>query len=693
MYRKAIVLITFLTIATLPQQVNAAPLPISESSNLWHRFQTGRFVVCLAENEGRVSAGKIAQKSGNDVFVSYRDQYRKFKSLLGQNHRKTMKLRSRMTAGKRLCLSEATGEEVPLLVGPDSHQFSALNLPTHEVLLYGANFDSETRIYSVSANGSYLKKPQRLTAETLSPELIQLSFTEPFTNTHRLIAWRKSGSQMFTSTEPLEIAFQAASDTAGECGDAVINAGETCDQNTEVCAVDGGYAGARMCNTGCDGFLSCETDERCGDNEVNGLEICDGTTRSCTTENSQAGEQNCNSSCSGYDECVATTPVEEPFAWYPSLDLAKIPWHTSAGSWGPQVPLETPGAPVTTRSVTVNSVSEFNSEAQVAGTQITIATGWDQSEFASIRASDVDVILPAGVTIGMIQLGAYPYTTPVSRVRIRGSSPGEHSGGLMGQFRDFALATDIIIDGIDINGASSFSGAETNQGLRVSSTRIAILNSRVIAAGFTWLGNGRHVVIANSNFFHGAASRASVGFAEGWGFRNSAGPVTIVDTRIEGTRYHNLRVHSQGNSAELIYITGSTFVANAESRTAWFWNNLGNGPWNGQGAILEDSDIYSYSAPGCAFAQEISVINDEYSRVRNNRFYSSGQSNFTQDYLDSAAAAGAGSPGDHDWSEGNSFLSFTSLPAWAGPGDPRDVPLPGGLTLISGESPCTSFGY
>ena len=374
----------------------------------------------------------------------------------------------------------------------------------------------------------------------------------------------------------------------------------------------------------------------------------------------------------------APAPTAGSYPHYPALNLNSIPWHTAAGGWGPQVRLEAPALPVTTRSVTVNNRTEFNAAASIAGTRITIATGWPGNTLATINANDLDIIIPPGVSIGGIEFGLWPRDYTISRVRIRGTTPGTHSGGRMGQYRDYARVSDVIIDGIDLNGDSSWTGTEGLISFRANGTRMAVLNSRVISSDATWLGDARHVVIANSNFYHGASTREQNGFPGGYGFRNSAGPVTIIDSRIQGTRYHNIRVHSSGNSGELLYVGRSTIVAMAEGRTAWMWNlsNIYDNLGMGQGAIMEGNSIYTYAAASCGLGTNLSSENVTWSRVANNRFYGGGIAVFN-----GVTANGGGT-------EGNMFAALGSFPAWAGPGDPRQVPQPNGLPVITGEGQC-----
>ncbi len=393
------------------------------------------------------------------------------------------------------------------------------------------------------------------------------------------------------------------------------------------------------------------------------------------------------------------TPGVDPYPLYTTLDLSIIPWHVAAGPWGPQYLITAPTQPTTTSTATVNSVAEFNAAAAVAGTQITIGTSWAGNTNVTVIADDIDIIIPSNRSIGCVEIGSFSVHA-VHRVRIRGPVSGTYSGGRMGQLRVNTFATnvtDITIDGVSNNGDSGFGhGGENNQCFRPSNaSRIAVMNGLALAAGYLWEGTATQVVWANMNMYHGASLRADVGYPEGWGLRNGGGPMTMIDCRLQGTRYHNLRPQSFGNAGELFFATDCEFLELAEGRTGWLWNNLGNPPLGiGQGAIIQDCDIYTYTDGGCGFSEDLEVVNCGYSRVQNNRFFGGGSAVFTQSDLNAFAAAGGSPAGDHDWTLGNTFFALGALPAWGGPGDPTVlVPLPADVpaTVITGEGLCPGY--
>lgn len=78
-----------------------------------------------------------------------------------------------------------------------------------------------------------------------------------------------------------------------------------------------------------------------------------------------------------------------------------------------------PADPVTTRQVTVNSASEFNTEAQVAGTQITVGSSFTGN--INIPANDIDVLMDNSLTING---GLGSFSAMGDRVRWTGGNIG-----------------------------------------------------------------------------------------------------------------------------------------------------------------------------------------------------------------------------------------------------------------------------
>ena len=91
---------------------------------------------------------------------------------------------------------------------------------------------------------------------------------------------------------------------------------------------------------------------------------------------------------------------------------------------------------------------------------------------------------------------------------------------------------------------------------------------------------------------------------------------------------------------------------------------------------MEGNSIYTYGAASCGFGAQISSQNVNWSRVANNRFYGGGIAVFN-----GVTANGGGT-------DGNTFAALGSFPAWGGPGDPRQVPQPNGMPVITGEGLC-----
>lgn len=388
---------------------------------------------------------------------------------------------------------------------------------------------------------------------------------------------------------------------------------------------------------------------------------------------------------------VAAAGETDPFTLYPDFDRNEVPWHTAAGGWGDQCALQEPALPTTTRSVSVATNGAFNTESAVPGTQITVTASI--SGVCGITADDVRVIINNGCKVEILE------PSGVSRLHVRGQTAGQHNTGMFGLLKTSGVCTDIVIEGLDSDGSSSFFGAGwenrcffMGDHLGGVAERVAILYTRAIAGGWVWLGAAKHVLVAACNFYSGGMTRSDAGYVEGWTMRWHEGPVTIVDSQLWSTRYHQLRPAAQeGVTEELLFIGRSKLVATAEGKAVWAWNNLNLSDGIGEGFVLENSEVYSYAAPGCPSSYEISVTDCTYSRVRNNDFFGGGTAVYSQAILNSAAGAGGGDPGDHDWTVGNTFTALTVYPDWGATGDPRLIARPGGGDWIAGEDVCPGY--
>lgn len=414
---------------------------------------------------------------------------------------------------------------------------------------------------------------------------------------------------------------------------------------------------------------------------------------------------------------IAEEGATAPYPLYTSFDRNELPFHTASGSWGAQVPLEAPTPPTTTRQVTVTTTGQFGTEAAVAGTEITIGADFSESSLVGINASDIDVILPAGRSIGGLMLGGSG-SPGCSRVRIR-KAPGDTRGGRMGQFRiQPAITTpwtDVILDGIDMNGSGAYGGAsEKNMCLYLDDTglqptRMFIHNVRGIcgqALGFLQID---HLMIALCSFRASAVSRTTAERNEGWCIRGHGSPMVIVDSALETTRYHTVRPNTANAPNEYFYCARTQIVNLSESKIGWLGNKLSSpafGYW--WGAWVLDCDIYSAATATCVSDEGtdsalLSVTTTTYSRIMNNRVYSGGTgnsitwsgSNLTSERNSAISAQNANStleglgrvplPSDAHSSDAdlatNTFHTLTGRPAWGGAGDPTEVPLPNGWTL------------
>lgn len=420
---------------------------------------------------------------------------------------------------------------------------------------------------------------------------------------------------------------------------------------------------------------------------------------------------------------VAGGAGTDPYPLYPAFDRNELPFHTASGSWGAQVPFEAPSPPVTTRQVTVTTTGDFDTEAAVDGTEITIGASFATSSTIHIKANDIDVILPNAYSTGGITIGDFNVAGK-ARIRIRRPT-GEARGGRTGQIRSIGTGTgggyhsDIIIDGVDNNGQSNFGGPDEDNNCfylgahTPAHRRIFIHNVRGLCGSHLGYMDFNHTLIANCSLRSSAVNRTTSGDAEGWGIRGYGTPLVIVDSHLETTRYHVIRPNTWNNDNEYFYLARSKIVNLSEGKIGWLGLKLTDPAWGFYwGAWVIDCDIYAGADSTCNSSgddgEPFLSYNCTYTRIKNNRFYVGGTANvITWDVTDMTTDRNAAIsvcnadatlvsngraplPSDAQSSDAdlatNTFYTLTGRPSWGGCGDPTGITLPNGWSLDNGNT-------
>lgn len=361
------------------------------------------------------------------------------------------------------------------------------------------------------------------------------------------------------------------------------------------------------------------------------------------------------------------TPVAEPYRWYPALDLARIPFHTAAGPWGARARIASPAPPVTHRTVHVTSAAQLATEALTRGTIIIVAAEFIGPAIILGDVQDVDIVVPRGRTLAQLGVGRFNPPSVTRRFRIRGTTPGEHSGGVVGNIGFHSdPVTDVIIDGVDLNGADGSGGNVLWQFAR-NPERVAVVNIRghAVGAASQQIG-GNDMVFAGNRIMAGARPREVNGKANftGWVIRGGD-RIVVHDNRFESTRYHLIRVHPRPGPLQYAWVSNNTLVDRHEAR---IFNAFDLGHGSRIAAVwVTCNQIYAHST---CHPPSLQATGAQYAVLANNTFYGS----FTDSFQHRAQSREGA---NRDYLTGNTYLPWREPPAWTAPGDPATaVPLP-----------------
>jgi hypothetical protein len=362
---------------------------------------------------------------------------------------------------------------------------------------------------------------------------------------------------------------------------------------------------------------------------------------------------------------AADARVTEGYRWYPTLDLARIPFHTASGPWGPRAPIIAPEAPETRRTARVTSATQLAAEALIPGTRILIDADYIGPAVIFGDVTDVDIVVPRGRTLAKLIIGRYTPPSATRRVRIRGTTPGVHSGGVVGQI-NFASnpATDLIIDGLDLNGDDGQGGGILLHFVWPPE-RVAVVNNRGHGVGSaSIMGDGNDIVFAGNRILSGVRSREINGYLDGWGLRGGS-RIVVYDNRIEGTRYHRVRVHPGAKRPQYAWVANNIFVDPNEARIFGAWRT-DNSQHRFSGVWAVCNRIYAHSTCMSASFEAQDV---DYAMLTSNSFFGS----FTAE--SQRALQALHGPG-RDYVSGNTFSRWQPPPPWQTGENPAAVPLP-----------------
>lgn len=380
-------------------------------------------------------------------------------------------------------------------------------------------------------------------------------------------------------------------------------------------------------------------------------------------------------------EILSQPPVVSgrPFAWYAPLDLNLVPYDVSGGVYGAQSSVQAPEAPFTSTGVNVSTNTEFNN-AIAAGERVITVTANLEGPNANpgTTVNGIDIIIPPGITVYNPVVRNTATVAPNKRIRYRGPTLGQYSGGRVHRPWLIGYWSDVIYDGLGITGPGLL-GNDGTPAIYYADRmgKLAIVNCRGITGACFFLGaDVEHVTIAGNSIATGQLVPRPAG-DESWFARfglERPGNIAIYGNSLRGTRFHSIRLHPlNGNLQNYAWIANNHFVDQVEAKLLWVDSASSSGdPGTDQmAAVWVENNVMDLNG-GKGFE-----INDaNYLYHRNNTYYgnySAGDINV------SGAIASVNTP--------NTYNAQRTIPSWAamqalgyGCGDPT------GLTWNDRES-------
>jgi hypothetical protein len=373
----------------------------------------------------------------------------------------------------------------------------------------------------------------------------------------------------------------------------------------------------------------------------------------------------------------AAAPGNEPFAWYPALDLSTIPFHAGSGVWGPQRVVTAPTAPQGPFTyVTVTTGAELQAQIYTPNRRITISGNLSTNlVFNAGNITDVDIIIPPGSSLRAPYFGNFSTPRTITRLRLRGPTVGSYSGGQIHQmdWADIATGSDFIVDGLALTGdvgTCAFS--------RAPITRVAVVNCIISSGCYALSTISTDMVVAGCTILRGqnlALQGTNDEEAYGWRMNRECQGYQIMfncdlrstPTRIESS-HASVRCHPNPG-LDYVYISNNRFVERVENWLFWCSAADGGGSGLARGVWYQNNECITDGTGTGTVANTSPKLygsSTEYAYCQNNTFKSTG---FTSDASINLTGTVNGSAGK----SGNIYQSIIADPTWYSPGDPSTI--------------------
>lgn len=365
------------------------------------------------------------------------------------------------------------------------------------------------------------------------------------------------------------------------------------------------------------------------------------------------------------------------YTWYPALNLDDAPFTISEAA--------APEGPFT--DVTATNATELATHIYTPGNRIHITANIGASTFADDNIQDVDIVVHSGVlwgaTGGTVTLGSGSSAT-LTRVRIRGETVGEYSGGQIHAIEVFGAGSDVIIDGVGLTGPVTQGAVSFGSLSAPYIQRAAITNCRINCGGYGIVNTAADLTITGCSIYTGNDLAFPPSDDEAYAVRNyfmADGNIVVYGCELRSnpgratSSHSRFRCHPDTGIAS-IWAGHNRFVDRVENHLIWVDADAGGGSGFADNTYVDYNEFISdgTGSDGSAYVPKLYGGDQINAYIENNVFKSDDILSDSDIYMTGTSST---------TKSGNTYQSLPgSDPAWGasiaggstpGAGDPTGL--------------------